>query len=130
MAKNRSNPPESSPIHERLRARRTEMGKGLREMARHLDIVPAHLTDIEYGRRNPSPELLVKIAKAYGMTEIELRSGYRRPDEDVAELASETTIAIEKVPAFLRKARGLTTEQWDKLIKQAEKFASDQGGGT
>jgi transcriptional regulator with XRE-family HTH domain len=98
-------------------------------MARRLDIVPAHLTDIEYGRRNPSPELLVKIAKAYGMTELELRSGYRRPDEDVAELASETPLAIEKVPAFLRKARNLTAEQWDKLIKQAEKLSSGKDGG-
>lgn len=77
MAK-KSSQPES--IGDVLRARRVEvLKKGLREMARQLDIAPAHLTDLETGRRSPSEELLVRLAQAYGVPVAELRAGWKRP---------------------------------------------------
>lgn len=121
MAKRR---PQPEPIGEALRGRRVEiLKKGLREMARHLDIAPAHLTDIENGRRNPSEELLVKMAVAYGVPEADLRAGFGRPEAIVSEVASESPVNAEKVPAFLRTARGLTPDQWDKLIEQAKRMS-------
>lgn len=116
----------SLSIGEKLRVQRVEvLEKGLREMARFLDIAPAHLTDIENGRRSPSEELLVKLAKAYKLPEPDLRSGFAKPETIVSELASESPIAAEKVPELLRSARGLTAEQWDRLIKQARKISSE-----
>src|SRR5262245_40413736 len=98
----RRTPSATVPIGERLKTSRVDKcKKGLREMARELDIAPAHLTDIEHGRRSPSEELLVKIAKAYGLPEAELRAGFSKPEAIVEEVASESAVAANKVPEFL-----------------------------
>lgn len=110
-----------------LRARRVELGKGLRETATRLGIAPAHLTDIEKGRRAPSEELLVKIASVYGISEAELRSGWKKPEAVVSEVASQDPTTAAKVPEFLRTAKNLRPEQWDRLIKQAKKMSSEEG---
>ena len=94
-------------------------------MARILDIAPAHLTDIEKGRRNPSEPLLLLISKAYGIDEAELRAGWHRAEAVVEEVATQDATTAAKVPQFLRTARNLTPQQWDKLIRQAQRM--DQG---
>lgn len=130
MAKKPSKTLSSSsfPIGERLRTQRVDvLGKSIRDVAKLLDCAPIHLSDIETGRRVPSEELLVRLARVYRMDESELRSGFSRPDSIVAEVASESTVAAKKVPEFLRTARGLTTEQWDSLIKQAKKISGQTG---
>ena len=115
---------QPKPIGDVLRDRRIGvLNKGLREMAGELAIAPAHLTDIEKGRRNPSEELLMRISKAYGISEAELRAGWSRPDMVVAEIASQDSVTAEKVPEFLRSARKLTPEQWDNLIEQARRIS-------
>jgi transcriptional regulator with XRE-family HTH domain len=122
VQRNPKHPPET--IGERLRTQRVEvLGKSIRDMAKLLDSAPIHLSDIENGRRSPSEELLIKIARVYGVPEAELRSGFSRPDSVVAEVASESTVAAAKVPEFLRTARGLNAEQWDTLIRQAKKIS-------
>jgi len=124
--KSRSQPSDAIPIGERLRRQRVDvLSKSVRDVAKLLDSAPIHLSDIETGRRAPSEALLVKIAKVYGLSEAELRSGFSKPEAVVAEVASESTIAAEKVPEFLRTARGLNAEQWDVLIKQAKKINPD-----
>jgi transcriptional regulator with XRE-family HTH domain len=118
-----------TPIGEVLRRRRVEvLNKGLREMAKLLDIAPAHLTDLEKGRRKPSEDLLVKIAQQYQIPEADLRSGWERADTVVAEVANQDATTAAKVPEFLRTARGLTEEQWNHLIQQAQKLAGKPGG--
>ena len=102
--------------------------KGLREMARLLDIAPAHLTDIEKGRRSPSEGLLKRISDAYGIAEPALRAGWSKADGVVEEVANQDAMTAEKVPEFLRTARKLNSEQWDRLIGQARRMASDKGG--
>jgi len=120
-------PSRQQPIGEVLRTRRVETcKKGLREMARILGIAPAHLTDIEKGRRTPSEDLLKRIAAAYGMPEADLRSGWQRADTVVAEVANQDATTAEKVPEFLRTARRLTPEQWDRLIGQAKRMTGDK----
>ncbi|MBN2562334.1 MAG: helix-turn-helix transcriptional regulator [Phycisphaerae bacterium] len=117
------------PIGEVLRGRRVEvLKKGLREMARLLDIAPAHLTDIEKGRRSPSEGLLKRISELYGIAEPELRAGWSKADSVVEEVANQDAMTAEKVPEFLRTARKLNSEQWDRLIGQARQMASDKGG--
>ncbi len=49
----------------RIRSLRDQHDLSLREFARKLEgVTAAHISDIENGRRNPSPELLHKMAKA------------------------------------------------------------------
>lgn len=124
----RKQPTPNIPIGERLRLRRIEsLAKSVRDMARLLDTSPIHISDIETGKRTPSDELLVRMAQAYGIPEAELRSGFARAPSEVNELATETPIAVEKVPEFLRSARGMTAEQWDKFIKEAKRITERKG---
>jgi transcriptional regulator with XRE-family HTH domain len=115
-------PSPELPICERLRIRRVDvLGKSVRDMAKVLDASPIHISDIETGKRTPSDDLLVRIANAYGLPESELRSGFSRAPEDVNKLVTETPVSVEKVPEFLRSARGLSAEQWDWFIREAKK---------
>ncbi len=107
--------------------RRVEQhNKGLREMARLLDIAPAHLTDVEKGRRSPSEDLLVRICKAYGIEEATLRAGWNKADTVVGEVATQDATTAAKVPEFLRTARNLSADQWDRLIKQARRMGEKE----
>ena len=113
------------PIGEILRHKRVEiLNKGLREMARVLAVAPAHLTDIEKGRRTPSEALLQRITEAYGIEIAELRSAWSKADEIVGQVATQDSTTAVKVPEFLRTARKLSANQWDQLIRQAERMAS------
>ena len=124
MAKRESGKAER-PIGELLRIRRVEvLDKGLRQMAKLLNIAPAHLTDIEKGRRAPSDALLMRIAEQYQMEEADLRTAWAKADQVVGEIATQDATTARKVPEFLRKARNLSPEQWDKLIGQARRMAS------
>ncbi|MEK6703186.1 MAG: helix-turn-helix domain-containing protein [Planctomycetota bacterium] len=121
--------PIQLPIGERLRHQRVgTLGKGLREMARQLDIAPAHLTDIESGRRNPSEDLLLRIATAYQMPEHDLRSAFSKPDSIVQEIASASATESQMVPQLLRSVRGLSVQQYEHLIQQARKLPKEKGG--
>lgn len=116
--------PRPQPIGELLREQRVAvLGKGLRETAALLDIAPAHLTDIEKGRRNPSEELLLRIVKIYGIDEATLRSGWGKAETVVGEIASRTPTTAAKAPELLRAANNLAPEQWDALIAQAKRMA-------
>ncbi len=119
---------QQEPIGDVLRARRIEeLHKGLREMARILEIAPAHLTDLEKGRRTPSEDLLLRIAQAYGIAEPELRAGWSRAEGIVSEVATQDPLTAEKVPEFLRTARKLSQDQWDKLISEARRMSAKKG---
>ena len=114
----------SQQVGEVLRKQRMEvLNKGLREMAKLLDIAPAHLTDLEKGRRTPSEELLLRMIKQYGVDEAILRAGWSRPEEIVSEIASQDVTTAAKVPEFLRSARRLSPADWDTLIKNAKELS-------
>ena len=115
----------SDPIGDVLRKQRIEtLDKGLREMAKLLDIAPAHLTDLEKGRRSPSEDLLKRIAATYRVEESVLRAGWGKAETDVGQIASSNQTNATKVPEFLRAAKDLDAKQWDALIEQARKLAA------
>lgn len=121
-------PAPNLPIGEVLRRRRVDvLNKGLRETAKLLSIAPAHLTDIEKGRRGPSDDLLMRICRVYGIDEAQLRSGWNKPQAIVGEIASQDATAAAKVPELLRSARRFTPAQWDALIEQAQRMAEQKG---
>lgn len=127
-------PPErvelpNEPIGARLRKQRVEVLKrGLRQTAADLGIAPAHLTDIEKGRRSPSEDLLLRIAKVYRINEQALRKAWGKMNAVVGEVFGESDTNATKVPEFLRTARELTSEQWDTLIAQAKSMSSKSKG--
>ena len=49
-------------LGEFIRDRRIELKTGLRSLAKVVEITPSYLSDIEYGRRVPSDDVLRKIA--------------------------------------------------------------------
>lgn len=120
MAKNALEGPQR--VGDVLRKRREVLKQGLREMARLLDVAPAHLTDLEKGRRTPSEDLLMRISKQYGIDEATLRAGWSKPEEIVREIASQDATTAAKVPEFLRSARRLSPSEWDQLIDVAKKL--------
>lgn len=121
--------PASEPIGDILRRQRVEeVGLGVREIAKVLKVAPAHVTDLERGRRTPSEDLLCRIAKVYGIDIAVLRAGWHKPDEVVKEVATQDPTAAAKVPEFLRTARDLSPEEWDKIIKQAKRMTDKREG--
>jgi transcriptional regulator with XRE-family HTH domain len=62
----------------RIRELREQHDLSLREFAKRLGSTPAHISDIELGRRNPSDELLQKMSTLLGETVEELRKFDRR----------------------------------------------------
>jgi transcriptional regulator with XRE-family HTH domain len=61
-------------LGERIRARRVELGITLREFGRRVEVSAPYLTDLEAGRRHPSPEVLARIAGALGLQAVELEA--------------------------------------------------------
>ena len=104
-------------LGDRLRELRDTRDLSLRELARQLGgVTAAHLSDIEFGRRFPSDELLAKLAKFFKVGEAELRALDTRPPVEEMKRLAQTD------PAFglaLRKLvdKEITPEDILKLTK-------------
>lgn len=98
-------------LGDKIRSLRDLHDLSLREFARKLgNVTAAHISDIENGRRNPSPELLSKIAKVLMVSGEELEQlGAGLP-------IHELRVAIRREPALgfaLRKVaeEGISAEE-------------------
>jgi len=78
-------------IGERIRELREEQDISLREFAKKLaNLSAAHLSDIELGRRYPSPELLKRIAEKLNTPIEDLeRLDFRPPLEELKRMAED-----------------------------------------
>lgn len=113
---------------QRIRELRDLKDLSLRDFAKKLGgLSAAHLSDIELGRRFPSPDLLQKIAQILEVSVEDLRKYDSRPPvEDIKRMA-------EANPAYgfaLRKMveRNITPEDIEMLLKtklEAEKKNED-----
>lgn len=120
--------PAPQPIGVTMREKRIEvLGKGLREMAAILGIAPAHLTDVEKGRRTPSEPLLARISEHYGIDVATLRSGWSKVDDSVKRIVTKNPTTAAKAPALLLAAEELSSDEWDALISRAKQLAKDHG---
>jgi transcriptional regulator with XRE-family HTH domain len=99
----------------RIRELRERHDLSLREFAKRLGSTPAHVSDIELGRRNPSDELLQKISTLLGESVEELRKFDRRAP--VEELKKR----IENDPAYGFALRTLAEKKIsaDDILKWA-----------
>jgi transcriptional regulator with XRE-family HTH domain len=104
-------------LGDRLRELRDTRDLSLRELARQLEgVTAAHLSDIEFGRRFPSDELLAKLARFFKVEEAELRVLDTRPPVEEMKRLAQTD------PAFglaLRKLvdKEITPDDILKLTK-------------
>ena len=55
-----------------LKALRTSQDMGLRELAKKAKVPPGYLAELEAGKKNPSLDVLKKLAKALGVPVTEL----------------------------------------------------------
>src|SRR2546425_11264362 len=73
-----------------IRELRDSRDLSLREFAKKLSVSPAHVSDIEKDRRNPSDALLKEIARLLGVHFEDLQKLDRRaPVEDLKRIASQ-----------------------------------------
>jgi transcriptional regulator with XRE-family HTH domain len=105
-------------LGERIRELRDLQDLSLREFAKKLDdISPAHISDIENGRRNPSDDLLQKMAQVLGATFEELKKlDSRLPVEQLKK-------SMRHDPAMGFALRKLTENKVssDEILKWIEK---------
>jgi transcriptional regulator with XRE-family HTH domain len=105
-------------LGEKLRQLRETHDLSLRELAKQLgDVTAAHLSDIEFGRRFPSDDLLRKLAGFFRMDEKQLRSLDTRPPFDELKRMAQTDpvlgLALRKLAS-----KELTGEDFLKLTKK------------
>jgi len=88
-------------LGERIRELREGRDSSLRELAQKLDLSPAFLSDVELGRRYPSEEVLIKMAKSLGVTVDDLRAyDTRAPLEDLKRITAKNpafAVALRKI---------------------------------
>lgn len=101
-----------------VREKRDVLDISLREFAKKLgDVSPAHISDIENGRRHPSPELLRKMAQILRVSVQELEEHDARPPVD------ELKRMVQKDPAYGMALRRIAESKIDpeKLLEFLEK---------
>lgn len=97
-------------LGERIRSLRGKQDLSLRDLAKKVEKTPAHISDIELGRRHPSEDLLRKIAEA-------LKTSY----DELAELNRQLTVADVKEKVFENPELGLAFRRLiDSDIKPEE----------
>lgn len=78
-------------LGDKLRQLRDEADLSLRELAKKLGgVTAAHLSDIELGRRNPSDELMERLAVFFGIKIDNLRAFDLRPPVDEIKKAAHS----------------------------------------
>lgn len=100
-----------------MRELRETKDLSLREFAKRLGATPAHVSDIELGRWNPSDDLLEKISALLGETVEELRKYDRRaPLEEFRKL-----IALDPNYGFALRTLAEKNISADEIIKWTSK---------
>lgn len=77
-------------LGQRIRELRDAKDVSLREFAKKIDVTPAHLSDIELGRRFPSEGLLKRIAAGLRVSVAELEAHDTRPPVEEIRRLSES----------------------------------------
>ena len=102
---------------EYLHKLRTDKRMGVRELGREVGVTGMHISNMEKGKSLPSAALIAKLAEVLevDVDEISFQANQVAPEvTDVIHSQPKT------VPNFLRSAKDLTPEQWEKLKQQVE----------
>ena len=105
-----------------LKALRSEKRMGVRELGRAVGISAMHISNLEKGKSMPSAELVEKLAAELEGDLDELLHLADQIDPAVVDVIQSQP---QVIPSFLRSAKNLTPEQWEKLQKQVAKMAKE-----
>jgi len=106
-----------------LRRLRKEQGISLRKLADKVDVSFVNISHIENGRVSTSKETLKQIANALNYDVDNLLAVGDEISDDLESIIRQKPDAV---PAFLRSAKNLTSEEWKKLTEQVEKMQKEK----
>ena len=95
----------------------------IRGLGRLTDVSGMHISNIEKGKVNASPELITKIAEALETNVDELLHLADRVDPEVVDVIQNNPQAV---PSFLRSAKDLSPEEWKKMQTYLNKMKSEK----
>jgi HTH-type transcriptional regulator, competence development regulator len=110
-------------LGEKIKGLREDKRLSIRELGRRTDVTGMHISNLEKGKINASPELLVKIAKVLDTDADELLHMADRVDPEVIDVIQNNPQAV---PSFLRSAKDLSPEDWEKVQKYMERMKSQK----
>ena len=126
----RTNPNLIIVLGEYIRSKRVEKGIGLREMAEHLSIRPAYLSNLESGKHPMiNPLLLKKISRKLNIDHLKLFKMIGYTDKDTEELKKEITSELldeiddVEIGKILGKLMEMSPDEL-QLVKQYIEFIS------
>ena len=111
----------SGSLGETIREARLARFK-LREFARLLDVSPTHLSDVEFGRRIPSEELLTLIAEHLELDLDRLMAAAGRVPEDARRYIANNPRAV----SLFRKVSSFDRSQLRRLERETDRIASGE----
>jgi DNA-binding XRE family transcriptional regulator len=104
-------------IGDRIKKRRTELGRTQDEIAKKANITKGFLSDVENGRRNVGADTLLELASALGLSLEYLMTG------EVVETESKI-LTIPAPLADLASKEGLTFRQTRQLLGMAQQIVA------
>ena len=107
----------SKTLGERIRELRNQADLSLRDLSKRTGgLTAAFLSDIELGRRFPSDDALVRLAKALGTTVEDLRTYDTRPPvQEIKRLSAQNPA----IGAAFRKITEMTPEEILKMVEKS-----------
>jgi transcriptional regulator with XRE-family HTH domain len=109
-------------LGERIRARRTELGITLRELARRVEVSAPYLTDLEAGRRHPGPDVLIRIGAALELPVAELQALDTRLTPEVRRWV-ETQPDVARLLRTLRASR---PKHRDAMLRRLRRMLDEE----
>ncbi|HEU0168508.1 MAG TPA: helix-turn-helix transcriptional regulator [Chloroflexota bacterium] len=105
-----------------IRQRRMALGVSLREFARRIGVSAPFLSDIEAGRRNPSGDVLARIAG-------ELQAPLAELEAEDTRLQPEVRRWVESQPEVGRMLRTLkNSPRRDEMLRRMRRLLDEEGG--
>ena len=110
-------------LGDKIKELREDKRISIRELGRRTDVTGMHISNLEKGKVNASPELVTKIAVALDANPDELLHLADRVDPEVVDVIQKYPMAV---PSFLRSAKDLSPVEWDKMQKYLDRMKSQK----
>tara|TARA_B100000886_G_C20309774_1_gene443333 strand:- start:153 stop:545 length:393 start_codon:yes stop_codon:yes gene_type:complete len=106
-------------LGETIKALRNEKRMSMRGLAKAVDVTPMHISNIEKGFTTGSSHLIAKIARVLETDVDNLLHIADRVDPEVLDVIQKN---IQAVPSFLRSAKNLSVDEWEKMQTYLERL--------
>lgn len=109
-------------LGQRIRERRLQLRLTLRELARRCEVSAPYVTDLEAGRRHPSPEILARIASELDLPVSELEALDTRLSPDVRRWVETQP----EVAQLLRTLKGSPRRRQAQMLRQIRRMVEEE----